>query len=96
MPIWKLDPIDLTDQNWAASRRKGPVIIRAPTEDRARQIAQGAFAIGVSPTPGTELPFSPWKYPNLVTCQPDTSTEYDEDGPDAILDPADYDHDWAR
>ena len=96
MPIWKLDPIDLTDRNWAASRRKDSVIIRAPTEERARQIAQSAFAIGVSHTPGTELPVSPWKSPNLVTCQPDTSTEHGEDGPDAILDPANYDNDWAR
>lgn len=85
MPIWKLDPIDLTDRNWAASTHKSAVVIRSSTEDRARQIAQSAFATGISHTPGETLPVCPWKYPNLVVCHQSIDTDHDEDGPEAVL-----------
>ncbi len=96
MPIWQLDPIDSTDQNWRASTYSGRVIVRAPVEKRARQIATLAFGIATERIPGTDPLFPPWKHGDLVECQKIEAGPHQEEGPEAILEPAQYDHEWRR
>ncbi len=94
--IWRLAPINHESPNWKASVYKEDVIIRAATEDRARQIASRAFWIGVNRVSGA-LIANPWGRPiNETTCERATDTNYSEEGPDEILSPAEYDDTWAR
>jgi hypothetical protein len=37
MKIWKLNPIYLNHRDWEASRYRGEVIVRAESEERARE-----------------------------------------------------------
>ena len=39
MPLWKLQPLDLSDPNWEASSHRGVVVVRAPDEETARDEA---------------------------------------------------------
>ncbi len=96
MPIWQLDPIDSTDQNWRASTYSGRVIVRAAAEERAREIATLAFGIAAQHIPGMERPLNPWEYAGLVECQQIEAGAYQEGGPEAILEPAEYDPDWRQ
>ena len=95
--IWKLTPLNPESQIWLASTHKGEVIIRAATEDRARRIASGAFWIGVKRVPGEDTIVNPWgRVIGEASCERAAKPEYPEDGPDEILDPAEYDHEWRR
>ena len=96
MAIWQLDPIDPKDHNWRASTYSRRVIVRAPTEERARQIATLAFRIVPNYIPGMEELLSPWDYESLVECQKIEPGSYQEDGAEAILEPAEYDHKWRQ
>ncbi len=96
MAIWQLDPIDPTDHDWRASTYSRRVIVRAPTEERARHIATLAFGITPQHIPGMEVPLIPWDYRNLVECQKIEAGPYQEEGAEAILEPAEYDHEWKR
>ena len=94
--IWKLTPLNPESRNWQASTVCQEVIIRAATEDRARNIASMAFGIAVerkSPTEDTIL--NPWgRIVGEASCERITDSGYPEDDPDEILDPAEYDHEW--
>jgi hypothetical protein len=94
--IWQLDPIDPTDHTWRASTYSRRVIVRAPTEEKARHIAFLAFRIAAQSIPGTEVPLTPWDYEYLVECQKIEAGPYQEEGAEAILEPAEYDHEWKR
>ncbi len=95
MAIWQLDPIDPKDHNWRASTYSRRVIVRAPTEERARHIATLAFGIAAERTLGMEVPLIPWDYGNLVECKKIEAC-YQEERAEAILEPAEYDHEWKR
>jgi hypothetical protein len=41
--IYRLSPLDHADPSWAASTHKGKCIVRANSEDQARDLAHGAF-----------------------------------------------------
>jgi hypothetical protein len=43
MPIWKLTPIDLEDEEWDRSIYKGDVIVWAKDENEAREVANCRF-----------------------------------------------------
>ncbi len=90
MSIWELTPINSTDPNWRASRYNGPVVIRAPSEKRAREIAVRTFQRPVKREPGETVPNCPWDYEGLVRCRQLEESDHSEDGPEAILDPAEY------
>ena len=90
MSIWELTPINSTDTNWRASRYNGPVVIRAPSEERAREIAGRTFQRAAELEPGETVPICPWDYEGLVRCRQLEESDYSEDGPEAILDPAEY------
>ncbi len=99
MAIWQLDPIDSSDHNWRASTYVGRVIIRAPDEQRAREIATYALRIAAERIPGMEVPIVPiipWAYGHLVECERIEAGTHKEDGEDAILEPSEYDDRWRR
>ena len=96
MAIWQLDPINPSDHNWRASTYAGRVTIRAPDEQRARQIACYAFGIAAEVIPGMEVPITPWEYGHLVKCERTEAVAHSEDGEDAILEPSEYDDRWRR
>ena len=96
MKIWELQPIDLSHHNWRASTYSGSVIIRAPDKERARRIAMLAFGIATERKLGEEVVFSPWGDDTVVGIQEKTGSGYPDNGPEAILDPAEYDHEWQR
>ncbi len=90
MSIWELTPINSTDTNWRTSRYNEPVVIRAPSEERAREIAVLTFQRAAEREPGETVPICPWGYEGLVQCRQLEESDYSEDGPEAILDPAEY------
>lgn len=89
MPIWQLEPIDTESENWRTSLYKGKAIVRAPTERRARRVANVAF--GLLPMQGRTFPIFPWPNPKLVSCEKIKGGKYKDSGRDAVLEPAEYD-----
>ncbi len=87
MPIWKLEPVDPNEDHWRASVYNGPVVVRAADEVRARGVAAEAFGIAAEKLPGAEVPLVPWDYSQLVTCARLENSDFDEEGPEAILGP---------
>ena len=85
MKIWKLTPIDLTDRNWDASTHSDVALVRAETSERARAIAQLAFALATERTPGQESKLTPWKYEHLVACELLVTADYPVDGEEGVL-----------
>jgi len=96
MAICQHDPIDISDHNWRASTYVGRVIIRAPDEQRAREIATYALGIAAEHIPGMEVPTIPWEYGHLVECERIEPGAHAEDGEDAILEPSEFDERWRR
>ncbi len=87
MPIWKLNPIDLSHRDWGVSRYRGEVIIRAESGEKARQIASGAFRIAATKSPGEKLQRDPWKQAALVSAVEVMDESYPETGKAEILGP---------
>jgi hypothetical protein len=87
MPIWKLEPVNPDEHHWRASTYVGPVIVRAPDEDTAGSVAANAFGIAAEKPPGAEVPLLPWIHSWLVTCVRLDNSDFDEEGPEAILGP---------
>jgi len=87
MTIWKLIPIDTNHRHWEASRYRGEVIIRADSEEKARQVAASAFRIAATNPPGEELQSDPWKQAALVSAVEITVESYPANGKPEILDP---------
>jgi hypothetical protein len=93
MLIWELAPTDPSDSRWVASKHKGLAIIRAATAERARQIAKSAFDMGSDRVSGV-VPGSAWGCGDMVRCRRLEHSDYDENGPEAILNPAEYEGEW--
>jgi len=87
MTIWKLTPIDLKHRDWQASRFNQEIIVRAESEDRAREIATSAFWTGETNPPGEEIQTNPWSQQALVSAVEIKDTSYPDTGRDEILDP---------
>lgn len=87
MPIWKLGPVNPDEHHWRASTYVGSVIVRAPDEATAGSVAAAAFGIAVAIAPGAEVPLLPWIHSWLVTCVRLDNSDFDEEGPEAILGP---------
>ena len=87
MPIWKIEPVNPDEPHWRASTYVGPVIVRAADKVRARGVAAEAFGIAAEKPPGAEVPLVPWDYSWLVTCVRLENSDFDEEGPEAILGP---------
>jgi hypothetical protein len=88
MPIWKLEPYNLSSPHWAASTHHREVIVRASTEEAARGYASAEFVIAVEVRPGAPtLLGTPWDYPDHVRCTLLTDSSYADEGPPGVLDP---------
>ena len=87
MPIYKLTPVDPESRNWLASTHKSECTVRAKNETRARNAAQLAFMQAVGIRPGETIPVSPWTRPGEVACASLADHNYEEDGPETVLDP---------
>ncbi|MEE9140336.1 MAG: hypothetical protein V3U18_06110 [Alphaproteobacteria bacterium] len=88
MPLWRLMPLDLTDPNWQASSHRGRVVVRAPDEEGARNVAAEAFDVPTRFKPGQGVLAPPWRRPSLVRVELIEDERYDLKGPTEILDPS--------
>ena len=88
MPLWKLQPLDFSDPSWEASPHRGLVIVRAPDEEEARDVAQRAFGVKTRFSPGEGVKAPPWKRAALVAAERVPDERYEEDGPTEILEPS--------
>jgi hypothetical protein len=88
MPLWKLQPLDLSDPSWEASSHRGLVIVRAPDEEEARDVAQRAFGVKTRFSPGAGVQAPPWKRAALVSAERTKDERYEEEGPTEVLQPS--------
>src|SRR3954454_23629189 len=68
MQLWHLIPIDLQAAAWQATVYKGPVVVRAETEQQARELACSDFSDAGLPIATTTDP--PWSQPEVVRAEP--------------------------
>jgi hypothetical protein len=87
MPIWKLTPIDLDDPNWESSSHRGLVVVRAPNEGSAREVAEKAFGVPTRFPPGKAMRVPPWMRSELVRAEIIDSPIYPAEGPTEVLEP---------
>ena len=88
MQLWKLEPINLANGNWAASTYKNEVIVRAEDVSKARDLAAKAYGTTPRPGPGETTVINPWDNPGLVrTMQVQETDDYTEDGDQEIVYP---------
>ncbi len=87
MPIWKLTPTDKKSDHWKHSYYKDYVIVRASSENEAREITKAAFGVDVKRVTGGDILYDPWDQPDLVACELLEKSDYPEDGPAEILYP---------
>ena len=88
MPVWKLKPINLKHDYWKASLYQGEVVVRATSEERAREIAFGVFLTAIQKTMvGEETPGDPWAEPTLVSAIEIKDENYPNAGKEGIVGP---------
>jgi hypothetical protein len=88
MRIWRLFPVDPSDPNWQASAHRGVAIVRAETEEEARELAQHAFGVKTRFSPGSGIIAPPWKRAEHVTAEIIADSPYDREGPPEVLQPS--------
>ena len=91
MPIWRLTPIHPNHEDWQGSHHTGPLLVRAATSERARDLAAKELGQGQESAITDHRPItlrSPWDDPSLTSCTREEGSQHPEDGPDAILWPA--------
>ena len=87
MGIWKLIPVDPSDQSWQTSSYQGTVVVRATNERIARQTAARAFDLAIRFPPRAGLRAPPWLRPALVRAERIESTIYAAEGSPEVLEP---------
>lgn len=87
MPVWRLTPINPSDQDWAVSSHCGPVVVRAPNEQSARAVAARAFDLKSDFRPGQAVRFPPWTRAALVRAEHVHDPRFEEEGPTTLLEP---------
>lgn len=87
MKIWKMIPCELQNLQWQVSTYQGEVIIRAESEERARDLLGYCFwKTGQSGSANMAGP--PWNRPNLVIANEYTEGNFPTEGVEEILAPA--------
>lgn len=86
MPVWRLVPIDLSDSNWQASSHRGFAVVRARTEQRAREVAEEAFAVKTR-FPPRRRATPPWLRGEFVRAEIVDDPRYAPSGPEEVLEP---------
>ena len=94
MAVWKLSAIDPESEHWRRSTVQQPVTIRAETENRARDIACRAFDIAAARSRHGGTLFCPWGFADMTACERLDDPAVPDEGPDAVLDPAEHDSEW--
>lgn len=95
MLIWKLVPVNLDDPSWQGSSHRGPVVVRAPDEERARNEAQKTFGVPTRFPPGAAYARAIWKRRELVTAEIIPPGRFGTDGTVGVLEPS-FETDLAR
>jgi hypothetical protein len=90
MAIWEPAPTDKESGDWRASRYKGRVVVRASSEDRARNLVSSKLHDAQKKVPGGDTTLNPWRQSDLVVCKILKDSDHDENGPDEILEPKDF------
>ncbi|UCH73629.1 MAG: hypothetical protein JSU82_15005 [Rhodospirillales bacterium] len=88
MHIWELTPVDPLDPDWEASSHQGRVVVRANSEEDARDAAEKAFGLKTRFPPGGGVKAPPWKRPALVRADIIRDARFEEAGPVEVLFPA--------
>lgn len=91
MAIWHLTPVDLDDPSWEASSHRGAAIIRADSEDLAREVAQQAFGVKTGFRAQRRIIEAPWKRAELVRAEHVSDARFEEEGPALVLSPSGFD-----
>jgi hypothetical protein len=79
MTIWRLIPVDLAASHWRATIYKGPLVVRAASEQQARELARQDFA----PAGGSRD--QPWSCPEVVRAEVIDDPHYPDAGAAEIL-----------
>jgi hypothetical protein len=91
MKIWKLSPLDLDFSGWCCSAYRSDAIVRAESEEEARDIASHRFhCFTEKVSPCQETPRSPWVNHSVVKCVELDNSDYSTDGPAGLLEPKDF------
>lgn len=85
--IFRLTPTDVESVHWHGSTFKGEVIVRAESEEQARDKARSSFVIAQDARLTRDSPESVWHSRELVTCKVVDDWEGETDGEAAILYP---------
>lgn len=90
MKIFQLTPIkpEENERAWLSSTTKEPLVVRAESEKRARQLA--AFATGIAKEISTKnhnSPLSPWYSDKHASCVDYVGKQYQVEGNEEILSP---------
>ncbi|WP_125461702.1 MULTISPECIES: hypothetical protein [Rhodomicrobium] len=93
--VYRLWPLNPASPIWRSSTYKEDVIIRALNGERAREVAKLLFSIGIPRLPDGSAPTSPWSDVDAAACERIMLNEYLEQGPEAVLFPAKYDHEFG-
>jgi len=80
--------MDLDNPNWEASSHRGPVIVRAPNEEKARAVAAEAFDVKTGFRAGQGMRFPPWTRAALVRAERIDDPRFEAEGPAEVLEPA--------
>jgi hypothetical protein len=88
MRVWRLLPIDPHAEAWQASTHKGPALVRAETEWRARQLATARFARDAT---RRSTAAAPWEDGGTVRAEVADEPRYPHHGPEGVLDPVGWD-----
>lgn len=88
MQLWRFEPIDLTDRNWAASTYKAEVVVRAENLRHAQLLAARAYGIATEHRFAETVRINPWDHDGFVrVAQVDAADDYSVDGDPAIVYP---------
>ncbi len=90
MPIYELTAIDPDHINWRASMVNDRAVIRADNEMNARLLANRTFRVAaIGPARG-RVPVPPWTDPTIVACREIEDSDWETDGPPAVLFPESF------
>jgi hypothetical protein len=73
MPVFRLEPIDVSDPCWAFSHEKEPIWAEAGDAWSAREVAATKALQAIKMEPGIPIPISPWQNEKLTLCVRDPS-----------------------
>lgn len=90
MPIWRLEPLDLSSEYWAYSRYSGVAIVLVGNADKARFCAVKAFSRLAEIPRSRKTPRIPWQDADLVRCSQVVDSTFNQNGPSCVLDPPHY------